>query len=79
VPNRGPDPHRQPASRGCGAGRVDLLIIDGYVHLNPHGRPGLGAHLHAWLGVRVIGVAKTSFHTASHAIKVRRGQARRPL
>jgi hypothetical protein len=22
-----------------GAGRVDLLIIDGYVHLNPHCRP----------------------------------------
>ena len=62
-----------------GTGRVDLLIIDGYVHLDPHGRPGLGAHLHAWLGIPVIGVAKTRFHTASHAIEVRRGQARRPL
>ena len=33
--------------------------IDGYVDLDPRGRPGLGAHLHARLKVPVIGVAKT--------------------
>jgi deoxyribonuclease V len=61
------------------AGPLDLLVIDGYVHLDPAGRPGLGAHLHAHLGVPIIGVAKTAFHTATHAIPVRRGRATRPL
>jgi len=58
---------------------VSLVIIDGYVDLDPQGRPGLGAHLHAHLNVPVIGVAKTGFRTASHAVAVHRGQARRPL
>ena len=58
---------------------VSLLVIDGYVDLDPQGRPGLGARLHAQLKVPVIGVAKTAFHTASHAVPVRRGGARRPL
>lgn len=61
------------------AGRLDLLVVDGYVHLDPDGRPGLGAHVHAWLGAPVVGVAKTAFRTATHAIEVHRGQARRPL
>jgi len=58
---------------------VSLVIIDGYVDLDPQGRPGLGAHLHAHLKVPVIGVAKTAFRTASHAVAVRRGGALRPL
>ena len=58
---------------------VSLVIIDGYVDLDPQGRPGLGAHLHAHLNVPVIGVAKTAFRTASHAVAVRRGDALRPL
>ena len=58
---------------------MDLLVIDGYVTLNPHGRPGLGAHLHTDTGVAVIGVAKTAFAAATHAIAVRRGAATRPL
>ena len=37
------------------------------------------SHLHAHLNVPVIGVAKTTFRTASHAVAVRRGDARRPL
>lgn len=61
------------------AGRVDLLIIDGYVHLDAHGRPGLGAHAHKEFAVPVIGVAKSAFRSASHAIPVRRGNAQRPL
>jgi deoxyribonuclease V len=59
---------------------LDLVVVDGYVDLNPQGRPGLGAHLHAQIGVPVIGVAKTAFRTASHAVTVHRGTgATRPL
>jgi deoxyribonuclease V len=61
------------------AGPVDLVVVDGYVDLDPHGRPGLGAHLHARIGTPVIGVAKSAFRTATHAIAVRRGSATRPL
>jgi deoxyribonuclease V len=64
-------------------GPIDLLIVDGYVDLDPAGRPGLGARAHDRFGVPVIGVAKTAFHTAfhtaSHAIAVCRGEATRPL
>jgi deoxyribonuclease V len=56
-----------------------LLLVDGYVDLDPHGRAGLGAHVHAALGVPVIGVAKTAFATARHAIPVLRGRSARPL
>ena len=61
------------------AGDVDLLVIDGYVDLDSDGRPGLGAHLHAQVAVPVIGVAKTAFRTATHAVAVHRGTATRPL
>jgi deoxyribonuclease V len=61
------------------APRVGLLIVDGYVDLDPEGRPGLGAHVHESLGIPVIGVAKTSFRTATHAVPVRRGTSTRPL
>src|ERR1700732_2166474 len=40
---------------------------------------GLGAPAHAALGVPVIGVAKSAFRTATHAIPVRRGTSARPL
>ena len=58
---------------------LDLLIVDGYVDLDPAGRPGLGARLHDQIGVPVIGVAKTVFRSATHAVAVRRGAATRPL
>jgi deoxyribonuclease V len=61
------------------AGPVDLLIVDGYVDLDPTGRRGLGAHACEEFGVPVIGVAKTAFHTATHAVPIVRGAARRPL
>ncbi len=61
------------------AGRLDLIVVDGYVDLDPGGRPGLGAHVHQEYGVPVIGVAKTRFATATHAAEVVRGQATRPL
>jgi deoxyribonuclease V len=63
----------------AGVAPVSLLIVDGYVDLDPDGRPGLGAHVHAALGIPVIGVAKTSFHTATHAVAVLRGAATKPL
>ena len=60
-------------------GTLDLLIVDGYVTLDPAGRPGLGTHVHRELNVTVIGVAKTGFRGATHAIEVYRGGSRRPL
>jgi deoxyribonuclease V len=61
------------------AGPFALIVVDGYVDLDPAGRPGLGAHVHAEFGVPVIGVAKTAFRTASHAARIRRGHSARPL
>lgn len=63
----------------AGAGRLALVVIDGYVDLDPCGRPGLGAHVHAEFGVPVVGVAKTAFRTATHAVPVTRGRSARPL
>ena len=53
---------------------VTLLIVDGYADLDPGGRPGLGAQAHAEFEVPVIGVAKTAFRTATHAVPVLRGE-----
>jgi deoxyribonuclease V len=61
------------------AGELALIVVDGYVDLDPAGRAGLGAHVRAEYGVPVIGVAKTAFRTATHAVQVLRGQSRRPL
>jgi deoxyribonuclease V len=58
---------------------LGLLVVDGYVDLDPAGRPGLGAQAHAEFGVPVIGVAKTRFLTATHAVPVQRGSSMRPL
>ena len=62
-----------------GVDDLGLLIIDGYVTLDPDGRPGLGAYAHEEFGVSVIGVAKTRYALAVHAIPVVRGTAKRPL
>ncbi|WP_108491993.1 endonuclease V [Promicromonospora sp. AC04] len=59
---------------------LDLLIVDGYVDLDPAGSPGLGAHVaDAGLAPVVLGVAKTRFRAATHAAEVLRGQSARPL
>ena len=63
----------------AGVDDVALLVIDGYVDLDPAGRPGLGAHVHEEFGIPVIGVAKTRFASARHAALVLRGDAVRPL
>jgi deoxyribonuclease V len=58
-----------------------VVVIDGYVELDEHGRPGLGAHLHAYLqkNVVVVGVAKTAFHGSPFAVPVLRGTSDKPL
>ena len=48
-----------------GLSGLGLLVVDGYADLDPSGRPGLGAHAHAEFGIPVIGVAKSSFRTAT--------------
>ncbi|MGW5237404.1 endonuclease V [Monashia sp. NPDC004114] len=61
------------------SGPLDLLVVDGFATLDPDGRPGLGAYAADAFSVPVIGVAKTPFHTATHAIEVVRGVATRPV
>ena len=56
-----------------------LLVVDGYADLDPRGRPRLGARAHAEFGIPVIGVAKSPFRTATHAVPVVRGSSVRPL
>ncbi len=58
---------------------LGLLVVDGYVDLDSAGRPGLGAYAHAEFGIPVIGVAKSQFRTATHAVPVVRGSSVRPL
>jgi deoxyribonuclease V len=63
-------------------GRPATVVVDGYVWLDGHGRPGLGARLYEALArhVPVVGVAKTGFGEAgSWCIPVTRGNSRRPL
>ena len=62
-----------------GLSGLGLLVVDGYADLDPGGRPGLGRYAHAEFGIPVIGVAKTAFHTATHAVPVLRGTSARPL
>lgn len=59
----------------------DVMVIDGYVWLDEHGKQGLGARLYDALDCRipVVGVAKTSFATATNAVEVHRGGSSRPL
>ena len=54
-------------------------VIDGYADLDPDGRPGLGARAREVFGVPVIGVAKSPFRGATHAVPVLRGTSARPL
>jgi deoxyribonuclease V len=60
-------------------GQLDLVLVDGYVDLDGDRRPGLGARLYEQIRVPVVGVAKTAFRTATHAVPVYRGTATRPL
>jgi deoxyribonuclease V len=62
-----------------GIAGLGLLVVDGYADLDPGGSPGLGAHAHAEFAIPVIGVAKSAFAAATHAILVLRGASARPL
>ena len=62
-----------------GLSGLGLLVVDGYADLDPSGRPGLGAHAHAEFGILVIGVAKSRFRTATHAVPAMRRSSARPL
>ena len=57
------------------------IVIDGYVVLDEHGKPGLGRYLYDALERRVpiIGVAKTPFRANKAAREVLRGTSRQPL
>ncbi len=70
-----------PALRAAldGLTRMALLIVDGYADLDPSGRPGLDARACHEFAVPVIGVAKSAFRTATHAMPVLRGTSARPL
>jgi deoxyribonuclease V len=63
----------------AGVGLISVLFVDGYVDLDPQGRAGLGAYVHAEFGIPVVGVAKNPFRTATHAVPVTRGQSSRAL
>jgi deoxyribonuclease V len=60
---------------------LDVIVVDAYVTLDPAGRPGLGQRLHDALGNAgsVVGVAKTRFAAATHAVSILRGSSRTPL
>jgi deoxyribonuclease V len=62
-----------------GLSGMALLVVDGYADLDPDGKPGLGAHACAEFAVPVIGVAKSAFRAATHAVPVLRGTSGRPL
>jgi deoxyribonuclease V len=60
---------------------IEVVLIDGYVWLDSLGTPGLGARLFQALEgkVAVVGIAKTKFRGAEHALQLTRGQSSRPL
>lgn len=59
---------------------LEVIVVDGYVFLDSHLKPGLGAHLHAALEGRVpvVGIAKTAFQGAP-ALPVLRARSTRAL
>ena len=59
---------------------LEAIVIDGFVYLDQHKQPGLGARLYEALGgqIPVIGVAKTVFNGAP-SVAVLRGQSKRAL
>lgn len=61
--------------------KPSAVIVDGYVDLSPIGAPGLGRHLYNALceASQVIGVAKNTYHEATHALEIFRGNSSRPL
>jgi deoxyribonuclease V len=59
----------------------DCIIVDGFVYLGGHEKPGLGKHLYDALdgNTTIIGVAKQSFKDTPDCCAVCRGESRKPL
>lgn len=59
----------------------DYIIVDGYVYLDHHRKPGLGQYLYNAIDRKaiVIGVAKTRFQDVPIDTEVCRGESERPL
>ena len=57
------------------------MVIDGYVFLDGHSRPGLGKHLYDALcgKVKIIGVAKNPFRGITGEYALYRGTSAKPL
>ena len=61
--------------------RFETIVIDGYVHLKPPVRKGLGLHLAESVPypVAVIGVAKNPLKAADRFVPILRGGSTKPL
>jgi deoxyribonuclease V len=59
----------------------DCIIVDGFVYLDGHEKPGLGKHLYDALDGKttVIGVAKQSFKDIPEYCAIYRGVSTKPL
>ncbi len=59
----------------------ELIVLDGFVHLDARETPGLGRRLHDTLGGRtpVIGVSKTGFKDTPEQFEVHREEETAPL
>ncbi len=72
---------RRPTATGRADAAIATIVVDGYVDLDAHGRPGLGRRLFEALQERiaVVGVAKTAFAGVDPTHAVLRGDSARPL
>ncbi len=61
--------------------KPDCIVVDGFVYLDGHSKPGLGKKLYDGLNSEtiVIGVAKRSFNNISSDYEVYRGESKNPL
>jgi deoxyribonuclease V len=61
--------------------KPDCIVIDGYVYLDGHAKPGLGKHLYDALhgNIKVIGVAKKPFTGIDEECKLFRGSSNKAL
>lgn len=61
---------------------ISCIVIDGFVYVDDHMKPGLGKHLYDALDseIPIIGVAKTNFATVeSYKLALKRGSSETPL
>ncbi len=60
---------------------IEVIVVDGYVVLDEHGKPGLGEHVFRHFSGRipVVGIAKRSYAGSHFAAHVLRGASQSPL